>query len=78
MRTTPSDIARLDGGFVGLASDQLDDLDSRVEGLVLRADDVGWDDALLVWNGMVARIPALVLQPTSAHDVAAAVGTGKA
>ena len=27
-----------------------------------------------MWNGMVAKVPALVLQPTSAHDVAAAVG----
>ncbi len=78
MTKTPSDIAGLDGGLVSLTSAQLDDLEVRVEGLLLCADDVGWDDALLIWNGMVARIPALVLQPTSAHDVAAAVGTGKA
>ena len=29
---------------------------------------------MLIWNGMVAKVPALVVQPTSAHDVAAAVG----
>jgi FAD/FMN-containing dehydrogenase len=49
-----------------------------VEGPLLRAGDEGWDDAILVWNGMVARAPALVLQPTSARDVAAAVAFARA
>jgi FAD/FMN-containing dehydrogenase len=70
----PIDVAGLDGGLVTLASEQLGDLDARVEGPLLRAGDEGWDDAVLVWNGMVAKAPALVLQPTSAQDVAAAVG----
>ncbi len=70
-------IAGLDGGRVKLTSDQLDDLESRVEGPLLCAGDEGWDDAVLVWNGMVARVPALVLQPTSAHDAAAAVGLAR-
>ncbi len=58
---------------MGLTSEQLDELDSRVECRLLRAGDAGWDDAVLVWNGMVAKAPALVLQPTSAGDVVAAV-----
>jgi FAD/FMN-containing dehydrogenase len=74
MTATTIDIAGLDGGHVNLTSAQLDGLDSQVAGRLLRAGDEGWDDALLVWNGMVATAPALVLQPTSAHDVAAAVG----
>src|SRR6266540_119377 len=48
------------------------DLD-RIEGALLRAGDDGWDDAVLLWNGMVAKTPALVVQPTTARDVAAAV-----
>jgi FAD/FMN-containing dehydrogenase len=68
------DIAGLDGGLVGLTSEQLDDLESRVEGPLLRVGDAGWDDAVRVWNGMVAKVPALVLQPSSAVDVVAAVG----
>jgi FAD/FMN-containing dehydrogenase len=40
---------------------------------VLRPGDSGWADAVLIWNGMVAGVPALVLQPSSAHDVVAAV-----
>jgi FAD/FMN-containing dehydrogenase len=71
--TSTIDIAALEGGRVNLTPEQLDDLHSRVEGSLLRAGDEGWDDAVLVWNGMVARFPALVVQPTSAHDVAAAV-----
>jgi FAD/FMN-containing dehydrogenase len=68
------DIAGLEGGRVGLASEQLEDLDSMVQGPVLRSGDEGWGDSVLVWNGMVARLPALVVQPVSAFDVAAAVG----
>jgi FAD/FMN-containing dehydrogenase len=74
MTTTTIDITGLDGGHVNLTSEQLDDLDSQVAGRLLRAGDDGWDDALLIWNAMVATAPALVLQPASAHDVAAAVG----
>jgi FAD/FMN-containing dehydrogenase len=68
------DIAGLDGGPVSLPSKQLDELDSRVQGRLLVAGDQGWNEAVAIWNGMAARLPAVVLQPTSAHDVAAAVG----
>ena len=71
------DVAGLDGGLVGLTAEQLDELDSRVERPLLRAGAPGWDDAVLVWNGMVAKVPALVLQPTSAADVAVAVGLAR-
>jgi FAD/FMN-containing dehydrogenase len=74
MKASTIDVAGLDGGLVRLTAEQLDELDSRVERPVLRAGDAGWDDAVLIWNGMVAKAPALVLQPTSAAHVAAAVG----
>jgi FAD/FMN-containing dehydrogenase len=32
------------------------------------------DETVLVWNGVVAGVPALAVQPTSVLDVAAAVG----
>jgi FAD/FMN-containing dehydrogenase len=73
MKASTVDVAGLDGRLVRLTSGQLDELDSRVAGSVLRAGDAGWEDAVLVWNGMVAKVPALVLRPTSAVDVAAAV-----
>jgi FAD/FMN-containing dehydrogenase len=74
MTTTTNDIAGLDGGLVTLTSEQMDDLASRVEGRVLRPADGGWDDAVLLWNGMVATTPSVVVQPVSARDVAVAVG----
>ena len=74
MNMSAIDIAGLEGGRVNLTPKQLDELEARLEGPLLRPGDEGWDDAVLIWNGMVAKVPALVLQPTSAHDVAAAVG----
>ena len=71
--TTTIDIAGLDGAHVSVTSGQLDDLDARVEGGFLREGDAGWDDAVRIWNDTVASTPALVLQPTSAADVAEAV-----
>ena len=74
MSTTDTiDLAGLDGGPVSLATKQLDGLESQVQGRLLRAGEQGWNDAVSIWNGMAARLPALVLQPASAHDVAAAV-----
>lgn len=74
MNMSAIDIAGFEGGRVNLTSKQLDELEARLEGPLLRPGDEGWDDAVLIWNGMVAKVPALVLRPTSAHDVAAAVG----
>ena len=68
------EIAGLDGEPVVLTEPELDDLQSAIVGPLLRADDDGWDEAVLVWNGLAATLPALVAQPASAADVAAAVG----
>jgi FAD/FMN-containing dehydrogenase len=74
MTTTGTiELAGLDGGRIKLTSEQLEDLDSRVQGGLLVAGDQGWDEAVAIWNGMAAKTPALVLQPASAHEVAAAV-----
>ena len=72
--TSTIEIAGLEEGRVTLTPTRLDDLSARVRSPLLRAGDVGWDDAVLIWNGMVVKVPALVLQPTSAREVAAAVG----
>ncbi len=78
MSASAIDIAGLEGESVSLTSEQVDALESRVDGPVLHAGDDGWDDGVLVWNGMVAKVPALVLQPSSPHDVAAAVTFARA
>ena len=74
MTTTIREIAGLDGRLVHLTPDQLDAFRLRVKGPILDAGDDGWNDAVLVWNGMAAKTPALVVQPTFARDVAAAIG----
>ena len=74
MITQAIDISGLDGGAVNLTLEQLDGLASRFVGPMLRAGDEGWDDAILVWNAMAAKVPTLVLQPISAQDIAVAVG----
>ncbi len=45
----------------------------RIDGAVLHPGDAGWDEAVLVWNGMVDKTPELVVQPESTRDVVAAV-----
>jgi FAD/FMN-containing dehydrogenase len=66
------------GGPVTVPSGALEDLAGRVQGRLLGLDDPGWDDAVRIWNGLAATAPALVLQPASAADVAAAVGFARA
>ena len=74
MNTSAIDIAGLEAGRVNLTPKQINDLEARLDGPLLRPGDEGWDNAVLMWNGMVTKAPALVIQPTSARDVAAAVG----
>jgi hypothetical protein len=47
---------------------------ARIGGPMLRAGYEGCDDAVLVWNGIVAQFPTPALQPTSTQDIAAAMG----
>ena len=73
MTTTTIELAGHDEDRVAVSSADLDHLEERIAGAVLHPDDAGWDDAVLIWNGMVARTPSLVIQPVSADDVGAVV-----
>jgi FAD/FMN-containing dehydrogenase len=73
MNTSTIDMAGIGGGEVNLTSDLLEELESRIEGSILRPGDEGWDEAVLVWNGMVTTVPALVVQPATTGDAVAAV-----
>ena len=46
---------------------------ARLRGALLRPGDAGFGDATLLWNGMIAKTPALVVRPTGTADVVAAV-----
>src|SRR6266536_1422769 len=44
-----------------------------VRGLVLQPGDDGYDEARAIWNALIDRRPALIVQPTGAADVVDAV-----
>src|SRR3954468_13472190 len=44
-----------------------------VRGAVLQPGDPGYEEARALWNGMIDRRPALIVQPTGTADVVAAV-----
>ena len=63
MNMSAINIAGLEARRVDLTPKQIDDLETRLDGPLLRPGDEGWDDAVLMWNGMVTKAPALVIQP---------------
>jgi FAD/FMN-containing dehydrogenase len=71
--TTTIEATGLGGERVVLTPERLSDFASRLEGRVLFPGDEGWQSALQIWNGLIRTVPALVVQPTTARDVAAAV-----
>ena len=46
-----------------------DALDAAVRGQVLRPGDEAYEDARLIWNGLIDRRPALIVRCTGAADV---------
>jgi FAD/FMN-containing dehydrogenase/pimeloyl-ACP methyl ester carboxylesterase len=54
-----------------------EDLRARLHGPLLLPGGPGFADATKLWNGAIAKTPALVVQPTGSADVAAAVGCAR-
>jgi len=50
-----------------------DALGQRLRGALLAPGDAGYEDATRLWNGMIEKTPALVVQPTGTADVVEAV-----
>ena len=73
MAVTGIEITRIDGGSTTLEQSRVADLQRRVDGRLLLPEDEGWAQATTTWNGMVAKLPAVVFQPTSPADVATIV-----
>jgi FAD/FMN-containing dehydrogenase len=56
-----------------LSDETVDAFAQQLRGSLLTPADEGFEDATRIWNGMIERTPALVVQPTGSADVVAAV-----
>jgi FAD/FMN-containing dehydrogenase len=52
-----------------IAADALSALAADLEGSLLYPDDEGFAEAILLWNGMIKKRPAVVIRPESTEDV---------
>jgi FAD/FMN-containing dehydrogenase len=57
-----------------VAPEAVEELRLCCRGAVVQPGDPGYDDATLIWNGMIDRRPAVVVRATGAADVVDAVG----
>ena len=55
----------------------IEDFGSRLDGELIRPGDEGYEDTRQLWNGMIARKPALIVRATSPTDVAAVVNLAR-
>ena len=61
-------VSALDGGRRAVAH-ELATLRSSLEGSILEPEDDGFADAVLLWNGMITKRPAVVVRPGSRDDI---------
>ena len=59
--------------MIAPASNAIEALARSVEGSLLVPGDAGYEDVTRLWNGMIEKQPALVVQPNGTADVVAAV-----
>jgi hypothetical protein len=67
------DAVTLSGDRVSLSAADVKGLAAALRGPVVQAHHPSYDAARALWNAMFDRYPALIVQPTSPEDVAAAV-----
>ncbi len=68
----------LDGELVEIAEHALEVLADRLAGEVLRPGQPGFAAATSIWNGMISKRPAVVVQPVRAIDVCEAIHFARA
>jgi len=62
-------ITGLGGDARDIPGETLDALAARLEGTLIFPDDEGFAEAILIWNGMIKKQPAMVVRPISTKDV---------
>jgi FAD/FMN-containing dehydrogenase len=75
---TAIELAGLGGEPVKVQIHELEALGQRLGGSVLLPSDAGFEKAALIWNGMITKRPALVVQPVATRDVREAVDFARA
>ncbi len=60
-------------GTISLSEPILDTFRQELRGRLLLPGQAGFEDATRLWNGMIDKTPALVVQPSGTTDVVAAV-----
>jgi FAD/FMN-containing dehydrogenase len=68
----------LDGGPVEVSERALTMLADRLAGEMLRPREPGFAEAVTIWNGMITKRPAVVVQPVCDGDVCEAVRFARA
>ncbi len=66
-------IRTLGDGTKAISAEALQALRGTFRGPVLHRGDAGYEEARLVWNGMIDRQPALIVRCTGTADVCAAI-----
>ena len=64
---------RLNGGTTAVPEAALTDLKSSLRGKLIGKRDTGYDASRALWNGMVDRRPAVIIQARDIHDIQLAV-----
>jgi FAD/FMN-containing dehydrogenase len=67
-------IAIRDETTTTLTEETVEALRQRLRGALLSPEDAGFEEATRLWNGMIEKTPALVVQPTGTADIVAALG----
>lgn len=61
------------GGEVNLSEGQISNFRSSLKGRLLFPGDDGYDEARTIWNAMIDRRPAMIVQPNNVDDIVSTV-----
>lgn len=70
---TQTTIATPEGTSKTLPEETIEAFNQRLRGPLLFPSDAGFEEATRIWNGMIEKTPALVVQPSGTADVVASV-----